>query len=60
MGQIYFQWEDYLVFGVMLAMSAAVGFYYACTGDKQRTTNEYLLGDKRMHWLPVGCSLLAR
>ena len=60
MAVLYFQWQDYLVLGVMLSLSAAIGFYYACTGDKQRTIKEYLLADKNMHWFPVSCSLTAR
>lgn len=55
-----FQWPDYLVLAVVLTLSAAIGFYYAFTGGKQRTTKEYLFADKNMHWLPVSCSLLAR
>lgn len=55
-----FQWPDYFVFSIALSFSAAIGFYYACTGGKQRTTREYLLADKNMHWLPVAASLFAR
>ena len=60
MEETYFQWPDYLIVAIVLTLSAAIGFYYACTGDKQRTTKEYLLADGNMHWFPVGCSLLAR
>ena len=60
MEQNFFHWADYLVLFIMLALSAAIGFYYACTGGKQKTTKEYLLADGNMHWFPVGCSLLAR
>ncbi|KAF6027668.1 hypothetical protein EB796_014024 [Bugula neritina] len=54
---IYFKWPDYLVFSLSLVLSAAIGFYYACTGGKQKTTKEYLLADRNMHWLPVAISL---
>ena len=57
---IGFSWPDYVVFGLMLGMSAAIGFYYACTGGKQKTTDEYLMADRNMHWFPVAASLLAR
>ena len=56
----FFQWPDYVVLFLMLAFSAAIGVYYACTGGKQKSTKEYLLADGNMHWFPVACSLLAR
>jgi len=55
-----FTWPDYAVFGLTLAVSVAVGIYHACTGGKQRTTDEYLLGNRQMHWMPVAASLFAR
>ena len=60
MEYLTFQWPDYLVFASILAVSAGIGFYYACSGGKQKTTREYLLADKSMHWFPVACSLVAR
>lgn len=53
-------WADYLVLSLVLMISAAVGFYYACTGGKQQTVKEYLLADKNMHWFPVAASLISR
>ena len=55
-----FGWADYLVLAIVLLASAGVGFYYACTGGKQKTTREYLLADRSMHWLPVAASLVSR
>ena len=55
-----FLWQDYVVLFVTLALSAAIGFYYACTGGKQKTTQEYYLADGQMHWFPVAASLMAR
>ena len=60
MEQVFFQWQDYLILAIVLAISAAIGFYYACTGGRQKTTREYLFADNDMHWLPVSCSLVAR
>ena len=56
----FFTWPDYVVLSIMLAVSAAIGIFYACTGGKQKTTKEYLLADGNMHWFPVACSLVAR
>ncbi|RWS23435.1 putative sodium-dependent multivitamin transporter-like protein [Leptotrombidium deliense] len=50
---------DYIVFGVMLAISALIGLYYQFTGGRQRTTKEYLLGDGDMGIFPVAISLMA-
>ena len=60
MESVYFKWPDYIVLFLVLGISAAIGFYYACTGGKQKTTKEYYLADGQMHWFPVSCSLLAR
>ncbi|XP_059469784.1 putative sodium-dependent multivitamin transporter [Neocloeon triangulifer] len=51
--------EDYLVFALMLLISAAIGIYYRFTGGKQKTIREYLLADKNMSIVPVAFSLMA-
>ncbi|VVC28373.1 Hypothetical protein CINCED_3A001560 [Cinara cedri] len=50
---------DYVVLLVTLLMSAAIGVYYRFTGGKQQTTQEYLLGDKKLSIVPVAFSLMA-
>ena len=57
-GSTFTVW-DYLVFSITLAISAAIGIYYACTGGKQKTTAEYLLADRRMPAFPVALSIFA-
>ena len=50
---------DYVVFSVMLMISALIGVWYGCgPGGKQKTTAEYLLGDRQMKNWPVAISLL--
>ena len=39
---------DYLVLAVTLCVSSGIGIYFRFTGGKQKTAEEYLLGDKRM------------
>ncbi|XP_035684267.1 sodium-coupled monocarboxylate transporter 1-like [Branchiostoma floridae] len=56
---LYFSVWDYVVFSVMLCVSAGIGLYYACTGGKQSTQKEFLMADKSMSTLPVMMSLLA-
>uniref|UniRef100_A0A336M4V5 CSON009897 protein n=1 Tax=Culicoides sonorensis TaxID=179676 RepID=A0A336M4V5_CULSO len=50
---------DYVVFGLMLIISASIGVYYRCTGGKQKTTKEYLMADRSMAVWPVSFSLMA-
>ena len=50
---------DYVVFAAMLLVSAAIGIFYGCLGGKQKTTKEYLLGDRNMLTWPVAFSLMA-
>ena len=55
--QLNFGTWNYVVFAAMLLLSAFVGIYFACTGGRQRTTEEVLLGDRKMHVLPIAMSL---
>ncbi|XP_020837990.1 sodium-coupled monocarboxylate transporter 1-like [Phascolarctos cinereus] len=50
---------DYLVFAGMLLISAAIGVYYAFAGGGQQTSNDFLMGGRRMTAVPVALSLTA-
>ncbi|KAM4695208.1 sodium-dependent multivitamin transporter [Discoglossus pictus] len=50
---------DYIIFALLLVLSSAIGLYYALSGGKQRTTQEFLLANRSMGFLPVALSLLA-
>ena len=50
---------DWIVFALVLGVSAGIGIYYAVMGGRQKTTKEYLLADKSMGYFPVAMSLLA-
>ena len=52
-----FQWYDYVIFTVTLLISLGIGVYYALTGDRQRTTKEFLLANRSMGTLPVALSI---
>ncbi len=41
-----FHWADYLIFSASLLVSLVIGVYFACAGDKQRTTEEFLLAGR--------------
>ncbi|XP_012732516.2 sodium-coupled monocarboxylate transporter 1 isoform X1 [Fundulus heteroclitus] len=50
---------DYVVFALMLLVSAAVGVYYAWTDRSQRSSGDFLTGGRRLTALPVSMSLTA-
>lgn len=54
-----FGWADYLVFGLMLGVSAAIGIYYAVIGRKKNSTREFLMAGRNMNTFPVSMSLIA-
>ncbi|XP_059619567.1 sodium-coupled monocarboxylate transporter 2 [Phlebotomus argentipes] len=58
LGSGQFQVLDYVVFIAMLAISMAVGIYFGFFGNNQ-STEEYLLGGRRMKTLPIAISLIA-
>lgn len=49
---------DYVVFALVLVISAGIGVYFRFTGGKQKTTSEFLLGDRNMSIVPVAISLM--
>ncbi|KAL5005290.1 hypothetical protein ScPMuIL_018746 [Solemya velum] len=53
-----FSGVDYTLFGVTVAISLGIGLYYALTGGRQRTTSEFILGNRQMSILPVTISLM--
>ncbi|XP_051908638.1 solute carrier family 5 member 6a [Hippocampus zosterae] len=57
--QMHFTTADYVIFALLLVASAGIGLYYAFSGGRQRTTQEFLMADRSMSWLPVSLSLLA-
>lgn len=50
---------DYVVFSVVLLISAGIGMYHACMGGKQKSTKEFLLANRSMSAIPVALSVLA-
>ena len=47
---------DYLVFACLLLISLGIGVYYSLTGGRQKTTEEYLMGNRKLNVLPVTLS----
>lgn len=53
-----FHAADYGIFAVTIVVSLGIGIYYALSGGKQRTTAEYLVGNRQMMIIPVAISLM--
>lgn len=53
-------WYDYILFSLMLFVSAVIGIYFGFFAKKQSTSKEYLMGGKEMKVLPIAISLVAR
>ena len=49
---------DYVVFSIMLLISALIGVWYGCGPGGKQTTAEYHLGDRQMKNWPVAISIL--
>uniref|UniRef100_A0A8C4PX50 Solute carrier family 5 member 8 n=1 Tax=Eptatretus burgeri TaxID=7764 RepID=A0A8C4PX50_EPTBU len=50
---------DYLVFSIMLVISAVIGIYYAFVGGGQNSSEEFLTAGRKMSAIPVAISLSA-
>jgi len=55
--QAGFHVADYALFGLFLAISVSIGIYHALTGGRQRTIDEYMVGNRQMKTLPVAISM---
>ncbi|XP_062566846.1 sodium-coupled monocarboxylate transporter 1-like [Saccostrea cucullata] len=49
---------DWVVFSGMLIIPACIGIYYALAGGKQKTTKEFLMGNRSLKMVPVAISIL--
>ena len=59
MATAQFSAADYVVFVLVLVISAAIGLFYGFRGGGQKTTKDFLMGGRSMSVLPVSLSLLA-
>ncbi|XP_048249789.1 sodium-dependent multivitamin transporter-like [Haliotis rufescens] len=48
---------DYVVICGFLSLSVGIGLYYAVRGRRRNTREEYLMGGRRLHVIPVTLSL---
>lgn len=54
-----FDASDYSVLGFVIIFSLGIGIWSALSGGRQKTTSEYLLGNRLMNFVPVAVSLMA-
>ena len=52
-------WVDYALFAAFLAISLGVGLYHAVIGDRQRTTQEFIMANRQLKVIPTVISTLA-
>ncbi|XP_016948983.1 sodium-coupled monocarboxylate transporter 2 isoform X1 [Drosophila biarmipes] len=57
--QLFLSTTDYVVFTSMLGISAAIGVYFGFFAKGADTTEEYLMGGKRLRMVPIAISLVA-
>lgn len=50
---------DYVIFILTLVVSAAIGIFYAWRDKKRQSTDNFLLGGRKMSIVPVTLSLMA-
>ena len=56
-----FQWPDYLVFFLMLVVSASIGAFFGFSARKKAAnTTDFLMAGKSMGPVPIAMSLIAR
>ncbi|GFT24615.1 sodium-coupled monocarboxylate transporter 1 [Nephila pilipes] len=51
--------EDYVILGIVLAVSSVIGIYFRFSGGRQKTMDEFLMAGKSMAILPVAFSIMA-
>lgn len=56
-GQSTLAWLDYTILAGFLGISVGIGVYHAVTGGRQRTTAEFILGNRQLSVVPTALSL---
>ena len=51
-------WLDYVLFVAMLVVSTGIGLFFAFSGGRQKTTKEYLTGDRQLAMFPASVSIV--
>lgn len=56
----YFTAIDYALLVIIMSFSMGIGIYFAFFSKKLKTTDDYLVGGRKMKPLPIAISLVAR
>jgi len=56
-GTISLRWLDYVVMAAFLCVSLGIGIYHSLSGGRQRTTSEFISGNRRLSVIPTAVSL---
>ena len=51
------QWPDYVILIGFLVISLGIGFYHSVTGGRQRTTQEFIMANRKLGILPTAISM---
>jgi len=51
------QWPDYVILATFLVVSLGIGFYHSVSGGRQRTTQEFIMADRKLGILPTAISM---
>jgi Na+/proline symporter len=54
----HLHWADYLILVGFLVISLAIGIYHSLTGGRQKTTAEFIMGNRQLKVIPTSISLL--
>lgn len=52
------KWEDYVVLVLTVIGSLGIGLYQSLRTGRTKTTNEFIMGDSKMSFIPVAISLM--
>lgn len=50
-------WADYIIFIVCLFISLSIGVFHALTGERQKTTGEFIMANRKLSVLPTVLSM---
>jgi Na+/proline symporter len=51
------QWPDYVILVAFLIISLGIGFYHSVTGGRQKTTQEFIMANRKLGILPTSISM---
>jgi Na+/proline symporter len=51
------QWPDYVILVLFMVISLGIGVYHSLTGGRQRTVQEFIMGNRKLGVLPTAMSL---